>query len=421
MQLRATDAVPWRLILLASFGGALEFYDFLVFGVFAPSIGAAFFPAADPLLSQSMVFAGFAVGYFARPVGGLVLSHFGDRIGRRRVFIGSVFVVSAATVAMGLLPGYATWGIAAPVLLIALRLVQGFCFGGELPGAITYLVETVPERASFVCGVLFATINSGVLLAALVNLAVQLAVPADLLAGLGWRIGFLFGGLLGLLGFWLRRAMVETPAFEHMRGHVARVPLREVLAGQPGSVAVGIALVAVSAGFNGLLFAFMPGYLRSQHYDPVTAAWAHNVGIVALTLGVLGSAWLGDRLSRRALLAGGSALLLLGCWPFFQAVADHSLPLVPLIAVAGLAAGLPGGVWGAMVAQMFATRVRFSGVALSANLSFAAFGGTTPLIATTLVKATGSGASPALVMAVTAMLALLGCLFAARHASRLNR
>jgi MFS family permease len=420
MQREAPKAVPWRLILLASLGGALEFYDFLVFGVFAPSIGAAFFPSSDPWLSQSMVFAGFAVGYFARPVGGLVLSHFGDRFGRRRVFIGSVFVVSASTLAMGLLPGYASWGITAPLLLLALRLVQGFCFGGELPGAITYLVETVPDRASFVCGVLFATINSGVLLAALVNLVVQETLPATVLPDLGWRIGFLFGGALGLLGFLLRRAMVETPAFQRMREHVARVPLREVLARQPWSVVIGIAVVAVSAGFNGLLFAFMPGYLRGLHYDPVVAAWAHNVGIVALTSGVLCSAWLGDRVSRRALLAGGSALLLLGCWPFFHAVATHSLPLVPLIVVAGLVAGLPGGAWGAMLAEMFATRVRFSGVALSANVSFAVFGGTTPLIATTLIKATGDGAAPAAVMAVTAALALLGCLFVARHAGRLG-
>jgi MFS family permease len=420
MQRETPKSVPWRLILLASFGGALEFYDFLVFGVFAPSIGAAFFPAADPLLSQSMVFAGFAVGYFARPVGGLVLSHFGDRFGRRRVFLGSVFVVSAATLAMGLLPTYSSVGIAAPVLLLGLRLIQGFCFGGELPGAITYLVETVPSHASFVCGVLFAVINSGVLVAALVNLVVQSTLPADLLPGLGWRIGFLFGGCLGLLGFWLRRAMMETPAFEAMRSHVARVPLREVVGGQPWSVVVAIAVISVSAGFNGLLFAFLPGYLRRLGYDPVLAAWAHNAGIVALTTGVLCSAWLGDHVPRRGLLAGGALALLLGCWPFFSAVATHALPLVPLVMVGGLVAGLPGGTWGAMVADLYPTRIRFSGVALSANISFAAFGGTTPLVATTLIKATGADAAPALVLVVTSVLALLGCVWVARHGGRLG-
>jgi MFS family permease len=415
----SSDAVPWRLVLLTSLGGALEFYDFVVFGVFAPAIGAAFFPASDPLLSQSMAFAGFAVGYLARPVGGLVLSHFGDRIGRRRVFVGAVFAASAATLAMGLMPTYADWGIAAPILLLLLRLVQGFCFGGELPGAITYLVETVPQRACFVFGVLVATINSGTLLAALVNLLVQVGLPADALPNYGWRIAFVLGGVLGALGFWLRRAMTETPAFERMRS-VARVPLREVVTAQPWSAVVAVALIAVTAGFNGLLFTFMPGFLRNLHYDPVQAATAHNAGILALVFGLPGVGWLGDRVPRRYLLAGGSVLLLLGCWPFFAAEAGHAVPLVPLLVLAGLAASLPGGVWGTMVADMFPTRVRFSGLALATNISFATFGGTTPLVATMLVRTTGSLTAPALVMAVTAVLALFGCLWAERHAGRLG-
>jgi MFS family permease len=420
MQRETSHRLPWRLIMLTSFGGALEFYDFVVFGVFAPSIAAAFFPASDPWLSQSMAYAGFAVGYFARPVGGLVLSHVGDRFGRRGVFVGVVFAASAATLAMGVLPTYADWGIAAPILLLLLRLVQGFCFGGEMPGAVTYLVETVPRRASLMCGVLFATIDLGVLLAAAVNLTVQAALPAALVPNYGWRIGFVLGGVLGLVGFWLRRAMTETPAFEQMRDSVAKVPLRDVVARQPWAVVVGVAVIAVTAGFNGLLFAFMPGYLRSQHYDAVQAGWAHTAGIVALIVGVLGVGWLGDHVPRRYLLAAGSVLLLAGAWPFFAAVAGHGVPLVPLLVMAGLVAGLPGGVWGPMLADMFPTRVRFSGIALAANISFATFGGTTPLVATSLIKATGAAEAPALVMAATAILALLGCLWVERHTGRLG-
>jgi MFS family permease len=420
MQRESPKNIPWRLILLASFGGALEFYDFLVFGVFAPSIGAAFFPASNPLLSQSMAFAGFAVGYFARPVGGLVLSHFGDRIGRRRVFVGSVFLASAATLLMGLLPTYATWGLAAPALLLLLRLVQGFCFGGELPGAITYVVETVPARASLMCGVLFATVNCGVLLAALVNLGVQLALPADLVPAWGWRIGFLLGGALGIVGFRLRRSLAETPAFAELRKRVARVPLLELIADYPWQVGVGICVTAVTAGFNGLLFAFMPGYLRGLGYDPVLVGWAHNAGIVTLTLGVVSVAWLADRVSRTLLNSVGAALLLLGSWPFFLAATGHAVPLVPLLIAAGLLGALPGGAYGAIVADLFPTRVRFSGVAVSANISFATFGGTTPLVATQMIQATGVREAPALVMAVTALLAMLGGLWVRRHAGRLG-
>ncbi len=419
---QALSRGQWRMILLASFGGALEFYDFVVFGVFAPSIAAAFFPASDPVVSQVLAFAGFALGFVARPVGGVVLAHFGDRFGRRRVFIGSVLAVSLATLAMGLVPGYATWGPAAPLLLLGLRLIQGFCLGGELPGAVTYVAETVPARASFVCGVVFACVNSGVLLATLVNLAVQTALPASLVPGYGWRIGFLVGGLLGLVGWRLRRALEETPAFAELRQHVARVPLREVFSRFPGAVPVGIATTAATACFNGLLFVHMPAYLiRVLHEPPLLVAIAQNAGIATLSVGLLAVAWLGDRVSRRWLLAAGAALLLAGSWPWYAAAAGRALPLVLLLILAGLAASLATGVFGAVVADLFPTRVRFSGVALAYNVSFTAFSGTAPLLATAAIAATGSVSAPALVMGVCAALALIGSLFVPRYGGRIGR
>ena len=133
-----------RIVLLASIGGMLEFYDFVVFGIFAKDIADAVFPAASPLASLMASFAAFAAGYLARPVGGLVLSHYGDRYGRRTVFLVSIFVMSAATFGMGLVPTFATWGVAASVAMVLLRIVQGLCLGGELPGALTYVVETAP-------------------------------------------------------------------------------------------------------------------------------------------------------------------------------------------------------------------------------------------------------------------------------------
>src|SRR5258708_15610594 len=146
MQTKSTSVsrAQWRMIVLASLGGALEFYDFIVYGIFAREIAAAFFPANNPVVSLILAFSVFTIGYFARPVGGVVLSHFGDKYGRRTVFILSVLVISVSTFSMGLIPTYASWGVAAPLLLMTLRLVQGFCLGGELPGAITYVVETSP-------------------------------------------------------------------------------------------------------------------------------------------------------------------------------------------------------------------------------------------------------------------------------------
>src|SRR5215475_1311227 len=163
----------WRIVVLASLGGTLEFYDFVIFGIFARDIADAIFPSSSPLVSLMASFAAFAAGYLARPLGGIVLSHYGDRYGRRRVFLWSIFVMSGATIGMGFVPSYAQWGVAASALMVALRLMQGFCLGGELPGALTYVVETAPRIAPFVCGVVFACVTMGVAVATGVSLSVR--------------------------------------------------------------------------------------------------------------------------------------------------------------------------------------------------------------------------------------------------------
>ena len=194
----------WRLILLASLGGALEFYDFVVYSQFARYIGRNFFPNDDEMVSLIVSFSVFAVGYFARPLGGIFFSHIGDRIGRRRVLIITILAMSAATAGIGLLPTYAQWGITASILLVLLRIVQGFCLGGELPGAISYVVETAPRRSGFSVGVVFFCVNTGVALAALLNLVVHETLTVEQIQAWGWRIGFLVGGGLGLVSFVLR-------------------------------------------------------------------------------------------------------------------------------------------------------------------------------------------------------------------------
>src|SRR4249919_1532542 len=184
-----------RIVLLASLGGALEFYDFVIFGVFAKDIADAIFPNPTPLISLMVSFAAFAAGYLARPIGGIVLSHFGDRYGRRRVFLISIFVMSGATVGMGLVPPFATWGAAASVLVVTLRLVQGFCLGGELPGALTYVVETARRQAPFVCGVVFACVTMGVAAATGLSLVLRTSLPPALMNAYGWRLAFVLGGV----------------------------------------------------------------------------------------------------------------------------------------------------------------------------------------------------------------------------------
>ena len=234
-------AAGWRIVLLASLGGTLEFYDFVIFGIFARDIADAIFPSSSLLVSLMASFAAFAAGYLVRPLGGIVLSHYGDRYGRRRVFLWSVFVMSGATLSMGLVPTHAQWGVAASALMVALRLVQGFCLGGELPGALTYVVETAPRMAPFVCGLVFACVTLGVAAATGVSLSLRTLLPPEYVPVLGWRLAFIIGGLGGVLSFVLRRSLEESPEFARMRSLASRQPLREVLRSRAAAVMVGCA------------------------------------------------------------------------------------------------------------------------------------------------------------------------------------
>ena len=404
-------AAGWRIVLLASLGGTLEFYDFVIFGVFAKDIADAIFPNPTPLIALMASFATFAVGYLARPIGGIVLSHFGDRYGRRRVFLISIFVMSGATFGMGLVPSFASWGPTASVLLIVLRLVQGFCLGGELPGALTYVVETAPRHAPFVCGVVFSCVTLGVALATGVSLSVRTWLPAALVPGMGWRIAFILGGLGGLLSFALRRSLEESPEFARMKQLAARQPFREVLKSHLAPVAIGIATLAATAGFNGLFFAHMAAYTAGVlRYDPRQAIVAQTLGVIVHALAILGVGRLADRVEPRILLRIGAILLATLAFPFYGALVARSMGPTLLLVLAGLCASLVNGTFAVLLTDLFPTRVRFSGVALVFNVAFTIFSGTAPLVATSLIKSTGSPRAPALVMIACGLLTLVGSL-----------
>ena len=409
------SAAGWRIVLLASLGGTLEFYDFVVFGIFAKDIGDAIFPNSAPLVSQMASFAAFAAGYLARPIGGIVLSHFGDRFGRRQVFLVSIFVMSAATFGMGLVPTFAAWGAAASALMVALRLLQGFCLGGELPGALTYVVETEPRHAPFVCGVVFACVTMGVAAATGVSLAVRTWLPAEVVPMLGWRLAFAIGGLGGLLSFALRRSLEESPEFARMKQLASRQPFKEVLRTHLGPVAIGIGALAATAGFNGLFFAHMAAYVTGVlGYNPRAAIVSQTTGVVVHALGILGVGALADRVPPRLLLRVGALTLIVLAFPFYSALVARSVNPTVLMVVAGLCAALVNGTFAVILTNLFPTRVRFSGVAVVFNVAFTIFSGTAPLVATSLIRSTGMPTAPALVMIACGVLTLAASLGLAR-------
>ena len=415
-----TGRAEWRTIVLSSLGGALEFYDFVIYSTFAQYIGDAFFaPAKDPLIGLMLSYSVFALGYVPRLVGGVVFSHFGDKYGRRRVFIFSILLMSFATLALGLLPGYAKWGAGATAGVIALRLIQGFSLGGELPGAITYVVETAPERAGFSSGFIFFCVNTGVAFASGVGFAVVKLLSPEQVALWGWRIGFLLGGLLGLVSFWLRLSLSETEEFKKLRHTTSKQPFFELMRTAPAATVLAIAAIIATAGFNGLLFA-MPSFMqRVMHYTYLEGIEAQNMGLLVLSLGMLATAWLSDRIPKRWIISAGSLLMVLFCFPFFDAAAAHTTRLIPLFIGAGLVASLCNGPMAGIVADLFPTHIRFSGVAVSFNLAVSLFSGSAPLVATLLVTTTGSSTGPAYFMLGCGVATLIAMSFVKRHEGRI--
>jgi len=409
-------AAGWRIVLLASLGGTLEFYDFVIFGIFAKDIADAIFPSTSPIVSLMASFAAFATGYLARPVGGIVLSHYGDRYGRRRVFLWSVFVMSGATLGMGLVPSYAQWGVAASALMVLLRLIQGFCLGGELPGALTYVVETAPRMAPLVCGVVFACVTMGVAVATGVSLTVRALLDPASVPLYGWRIAFILGGLGGVLTFVLRRSLEESPEFARMRALALRQPFRELLRTHRVHVLVGCILLAGTACFTGLFFSHLPAYLSAVlRYDARQAVLAQTMGVMAHAAGIFVIGWIGDRVPPRFLLRAGAVLLLAFAYPFYQALATHAMNLTLVLVLAGLCGGFLNGSFAVLLTDLFPTRIRFSGVALVFNVSFTIFSGMSPLVATTLIRETGATTAPAALIAGCAALALVGSFLAMRY------
>ncbi|WP_366468662.1 MFS transporter [Pandoraea sp.] len=411
----------WKTVVLASLGGSLEIYDFIIFGVFAHEIAKLFFPASDPLVSMIKTFSVFAIGYLSRPLGGIMLGSLGDRYGRRIVFLVSILAMSGSTIAIGLIPSYATIGILAPSLLVLFRLSQGFFLAGELPCSITYVVEEMPQRASFVSGLVIFCLSSGVLVATLLSLLLHATLTPAAVATYGWRIAFIFGGFIGLVSYWLRTSLEESQEFQRLKSHKIKQPFRKIFTAYPTQVLVGVAVAGIVNVSNSVLFVLLPSYLTSvAHYSPTLASEGQNAGIAAMSVSLLCFAWLCDRIPSRYWHRLGSAIMLLGGYPFYRALAAHQIAPIHAFVLVGLAGGFVNGTYAYLLADLFPTNVRFSGVALSLNLATVIFTGLTPLVVTQLMRASGLAASPGIYIAGVACIALLAGLALKRFGGQIR-
>ncbi|BEE07521.1 MFS transporter [Aeromonas dhakensis] len=388
---RPLNRQDYKTLSLAALGGALEFYDFIIFVFFAVVIGELFFPADIPeWLRQFQTFGIFAAGYLARPLGGIIMAHFGDLIGRKRMFTLSIIMMALPTLLIGLLPTYAVLGIAAPLLLLLLRILQGAAIGGEVPGAWVFVAEHVPaRRIGVACGTLTAGLTAGILLGSLVATAINRGMSPSEVSDWGWRLAFVLGGVFGIVAMYLRRWLHETPVFAEMQANKAlaeELPLKTVLRSHKGSVVISMLLTwLLSAGIV-VVILMTPTYLQKVHgISPADALTANSLAILALTLGCIVYGRLIDALGSGPTFMLGSLLLAGASYAFYHGLASDTSQLVPLYVLAGFSVGIVGAVPYVMV-NAFPAVVRFSGLSFSYNVAYAIFGGLTPMLVTLWMK-----------------------------------
>ena len=384
-----------RTLVLSALGGVLEFYDFVIFIFFAVVISQLFFPPDMPdWLRQVQTFGIFAAGYLARPLGGIIMAHFGDLAGRKRMFMLSVLLMALPTLFIGLLPTYASIGIGAPLLLLLLRVMQGAAIGGEIPGAWVFVAEHVPPRhVGFACGTLTAGLTGGILLGSLVAMAVTRSyAPDELLAG-GWRVPFLLGGAFGLLAVWLRQYLQETPVFMEMQARkqlAEELPLKTVVRAHRPAIVLTMLLTWLLSAAVVVMILMTPTLMQKLFAIPgATALTANSFATLALTLGCVVFGALADRYGAGRVLAYGCVALGATSWLLYQQLAGGTEHLYLLYALNGFFVGVIGVVPSAAVMQ-FPPAVRFSGLSFSYNVAYAVFGGMTPVLVSLLLPVLGA-------------------------------
>jgi MFS family permease len=388
---RRLTARDYKTLSLATLGGLLEFYDFIIFVFFANTIGQLFFPPEIPeWVRQFQTFGIFAAGYLARPLGGVVMAHVGDLRGRKQMFTLSIFLMALPTLGIGLLPNYAKVGIWAPVLLLLLRILQGVAVGGEVPGAWVFVSEHVdPSHVGIACGILTAGLTGGILLGSLVAATVNAGMTHDQLATYGWRIPFLLGGAFGLLSMYLRRLLAETPVFLELKARRAiapEMPLKAVVRDYRGAIVLsGLLTWMLSAGII-VVILMTPALLEKMYgVEAVVALRANSLAALALTAGCVLAGWLTDRFGPGPVLTVGCPLLGVATYLMYTFATSDPWLIMFLYTLAGLTVGIVAVVPYVMIA-MFPPEIRFSGISFSYNIAYAIFGGLTPIVVAWLLR-----------------------------------
>lgn len=409
-----------RRAATASFlGNFVEWFDYAAYGYLATIIALTFFPQTDAATGLLATFAVFALSFIVRPIGGLVWGHFGDKYGRRSALAWSILIMTVSTFCIGLLPGYNHIGLWAPALLLLIRLVQGFSASGEYAGASAFLAEYAPQgKRGFYTSIVPASTAAGLLFGAVFVAGLHALMTVENLHDWGWRLPFLLAAPFGLVGRYIRVSLQDSPKFLEMEKRLeakecaTHAPIRELLTVHRRAVVIGIGVTCLNAVAFYLLLSYMPTYLstemgmsESDSFIASTVSLATYIGLIFL----MGK--MSDRFGRKTMLVAASVLFLLLTFPLFGMLGNPSLVVILMIQIAfGAILAMNDGTLPCFLAEIFPTRVRFSGFAFSFNIANAVFGGTAPFIATWLIQLTGNKMAPAWYLLAAAAVALIAML-----------
>jgi len=398
-----------QVILAGLVGNVMEWFDFAVYGYFALIIGKHFFPSDDPSISLIAAFGAFAAGFLVRPLGGLLFGRIGDILGREKAMKLSIMAMAVPTVLIGLMPTYEVIGIAAPILIVLLRIIQGLSVGGEFTSSLVYLVENAKEghRARMAFWGLWGAV-AGILLGSAVGALISNLLTQEELVAWGWRIPFLFGSLVALTGYFIRKNLhvsVQKPA--------SQSPIKETFSTYKLPV-IKVALLNVGYGVAFYAaFVYAVSYIKSVDKLSASVALDLNTLSMLMLLVLLPiTSYLSDKFGRKPLMLSGAMLLTFGSIPFFTLM-HHSNPMIIFLGEFGFVVAVAlfaGGVVAANV-ELIPHPVRSTGLAFAYNASIGFFGGTTPMIATWLITTTGNPVTPSYWVAIAGAISLCTVVF----------
>jgi len=407
-----------RRVITASFiGNFVEWFDYAVYGYLAGVISTVFFPATDRQTALLATFGVFAISFFVRPLGGFIWGHIGDRLGRKQALSLSIVLMSVATFCIALIPGYASIGIFAPLLLLLVRVVQGFSAAGEYAGASAFLVEYAPaNRRGLYAAVVPASTAAGLLLGSLLAALLSSVLSPEQLGDWGWRLPFLLAAPMGLIGRYIRTRLEDTPAFRELadRDTAVKTPAFAMFTAYRKQLVIATGAVLLNAVGFYVILSYMPTYLSeelsfgaAESFLATTIALVSYIGFIFLT-GIAS-----DRFGRKRMLITASVLFVVLTVPAFMLLDTGNFLVIVLVQILlGGMLTLNDGTLPSFLAELFPTRVRYSGFAVSFNLSNALFGGTAPFMATLLIGLTHNQLAPGWYLVAASVISLIAVLFA---------